>query len=368
MTNVPSPLPSAAPPGSLRTLVGVPVFGVSGTDYCYEDVILAAQAWGLWPALEEEVRQGVACLKRVQATGESLAAEAEAAANEFRVEHNLFSVEDMTAWLAERGLSATLWLTYVWQLFLRKRWADQLDDLVTRHPVSEDEVGRYLKVVGLCSGHLSRYAGKLAGRAAVHDRMRGETPPAGSGRAGAFPLRRTPAPDSRLCLLLGLSLERGREKLEALGHLEESMGLLYQQVVTPAALQHQVALRYLDWVWLDCLSVSFPSMPMAREAALCVRHDQESLADVATRARRPLQQEQVYVEQAGPELRDPLLSARPGELLGPLACDGEFRLLLVRAKVMPSAEDPDVRLLAEDLLLQGIIEREVSQRVHWYRP
>jgi hypothetical protein len=362
-------MPHSAPRIDLRTLVGQPAFTVEGTQYFWADILLAARAWGDWADLELEVRQGVACLRQLRATGQVLPADEEqAAAAEFRVARSLITATQAEAWLTARGLSVENWLKYIRRSLLRRKWAATLAELVARYPATQDQVNRALKVVGICSGHLSRFAVQLAGRAAVHARLQGE----GRDESAASP---TPAEaelpalaeDDAACELLGLAPDVYRAKREALGRLEQSFRCFTRQVVTPQAVRRQVVSHYADWVRVEYCRVGFPEEAMAQEAALCVRDDGEDLANVAARGRRPMVREVRYLEQIEKALHGPFLSAREGELLGPLPCQGEFCLFALSQKVPPHEENPDIHQRAAQGLLQGALEREIRQRVEWHQ-
>ena len=339
----------------LKSLVGQFAFAVEEAGYTWEDVILAARAWGDWAALEAEVREGIACLQHRRATGEDLTEEeAEAAATEFRLAHDLLTAAQTEAWLQERGLSVENWMKYVRRSLLRRKWSATLPDFVARYPASDRQLNHAWKIVGLCSGHFARFARKLAGRAAVHASMQD----AGS--------ESTPvAEDAAACELLGLAADVIRARLEALSRLEQSFQQFARQVLTPEAVRRQIQTRHTDWIRFTYCWVGFSNEAMAREAVLCVREDGEGLAEVAARARTTLQRGQLCLEQLASALHDPFLCAREGELLGPLEQGGEFRLFTVLEKISPRENDPAIRRRAEQTLLNSAIDREMSSRVRW---
>jgi hypothetical protein len=361
-------MPHSPPRIDLRTLVGQPAFTVEGTRYFWEDILLAARAWGDWADLEVEVRQGVACLRHVHATGQVPSAEEEqAAAAEFRVARSLITAAQAETWLAAHGLSVENWLKYVRRSLLRRKWAALLAELVARYPATQDQVNRALKVVGICSGHLSRFALKLAGRAAVQAQLQSEGREASA--ASPSPAEAEPrafAEDAAACELLGLAPDVYRAKRDTLDRLELSFRCFTTQVVTPQAVRRQVVSHYEDWVRVEYRRVGFPDEAMASEAALCVREDGEDLANVAARGRRPVLQESRYLEQIEKALHGPFLSAQEGELLGPLPCQGEFCLFAHAQKIPPHEENPDIHERAAQGLLQGALDREIRQRVEWH--
>ena len=99
---------------------------------------------------------------------------------------------------------------------------------------------------------------------------------------------------------------------------------------------------------------------------LCVEHDGSSLAEVAARARVPVGEAQVVVEDAPAGWQEPLASAAEGEMVGPVEDDGGFVVLLITGKVRPSADDPAVAARARSLLVERAVRREVDERVVWH--
>jgi hypothetical protein len=349
----------------MTALAGQVIFTAGGTPYTGADVVLAARAWGDWRRLEDQVRQGLSCARHARAAGRPPARrEVEAAADAFRAARGLFAAAETEAWLQRCGLSAESWMRYVRRDLLRRQAGGALAALVARYPVSQGRVDRHALVEGVCSGHLLRCAEKLAGRAAAHERVRQE---AALSADAAPPAEGSPAaaPDAGACDLLGSSREDCRQRLAALSRVEESFRRFRAQLLTPRTVCQQIAARHADWARVEVCAASFPDEGAAREAALCVREDGEDLAAVAARAGAEAQPERYYLEEIEPALRGPFLSARPGDLLGPLRWGGDYRLVRVLEKTLPSEADPELRHRAEQLLLQAALDREVANRVRW---
>lgn len=317
------------------------VFTVGPAQYRLSEIVQAARAWGDLDGLEEAARQGLACVKHAAET-ETLptTAETDAAASEFRYDRDLITADETEAWLDRWGLSVESWTAYLERLLLRQRWADELPDLVSRHPVSQEEIAETLHVEGLCSGQFGRVAHKLAAGLAACERARDEgwlVEDAGATEDPMSPAR-----------------------------LDAAIEQLRTHTVTPAAIRAEVAAHHLDWVRVDCELVSFADLPLAREATLCVREDGRELSQVAADARSVLHRENFYLEEVEPAWRDHLLGARAGDILGPLSRESSFVLLRVREKALPLPEDPAVRRRAEASLLDRALEQEISHRVKWH--
>lgn len=173
-----------------------PVFNIGPARYDWADVLLAAHLRGDWPALETQIRQGLACQRALDEDDESDGADqqaVDAAAAEFRYARDLISAEETEAWLAARGLTSEAWLDYIERGVLRAERAEEMHDLVERYPVTDDEVAALTWVEGICSGRPADFARDLAARVVV-----GDTPnPAGLVPGPANPRLMIPASASR---------------------------------------------------------------------------------------------------------------------------------------------------------------------------
>jgi hypothetical protein len=364
------PLPISC--SGLQALLGERAFSVDRTDYSWEDIIVAARAWGDWLALEEEVYQGLACVQHMRTGGERPSEdEIEAAANEFRSARNLISVRQTRTWLRQRRLTTENWLRYIRRSLLRQKWAALLPDLVTRYPADPTQLSRALRIVGICSGHLSRFAQKLAGRAAVQATLLRETAVAtgtGTREEDMQAVLREFKPEAMEPYCLGLSAEACQKSLEKLACLELSCRRFRGQVASARALQGQVAVHHTDWVRIEACSADFRDLDAAQEAIVCVRHDGEDFAAVAVRAGTTPRRARFFLDELDPELVPRFLSARPNDLVGPVTNAGKIRLFHVLNKVMPSVSDPDIAGRAEQILVQSAIDQATRNLVQWHCP
>jgi len=330
----------------VKGLFGQVVFSVGGTDYLWEDVVMAAGLTGDWERLRQRAREGIACLERWEREPEALEeAEIESAANEFRYGRDLISAEEMEGWLARWGLTAEGWMDYVRGSLLRQKWSADPGGL---DPGSspEEEIEEQILAEAVCSGELQRLAGKLAGRAAI------------AAREADAPHSETGDPEEGPAVPAGGNLER-------LKSLEHSFRSFCERALTPAVVKAQIRAGQTDWTRLDCRSVSFPNEGAAREAALSVSADGRTLDEVARDAKREVRREDVYIEETPPDARDHFLSARKGELIGPVRRGDEFLLYLVLEKVLPSEADESVVLRARETAIARLVEGEINNRVKW---
>ena len=221
----------------------------------------------------------------------------------FRYDRNLVAADEMEAWLERWGLTVGEWRDYL------------------RGTLANDERGNW--VAAVCSGTLERTAQDLAARAAAAD-----------------------AVDE--------------------ADLDEAYDRFLASAVTPEVLRSVLEARKADWIRVDCRTLVLPSEAAAREAALCVRDDGMALAEVAAQAGVEMREHSLYLEDAADELGKALLSARTGELLGPVALADRFALVLVDDKVEPTLDDPEILRRVQEAARRRAIEREVVNRVTWH--
>jgi hypothetical protein len=275
----------------------------------------------------------------------------------------------MQTWLDERSLDMDEWLEYINRTVARTRSTAKLDDITKAYGVSPDEVDAVIYSEAVCSGSLAGLVDRLAGQAAVYDRLTSEakTPRAtrcAKADIGAA-LRRLPRA-VRQKGVLELSPKVTLERAEFLACVTLSFGRFVDRIAAPAALEREIEAHGLDWTRLECQTVPFAAEETAREAALLVREDGLRLAQAASMAKAPLEEVQYVLEDTGRPLKDRLTGALPGDLIGPLSADGVFLLVSVMNRVEPSSKDPSIRSRAGDRVVRRTIEREVAKRVHWH--
>ena len=325
----------------MNSLLGQLVFSVGRQQYYWDDVILSARRWGDWADLEKELREGIACLKRLDEGEEEFDPEAlESAANDFRYQRDLLTAEEAEAWLNRWNLSADSWMEYLQRFILRRKWADQLVEIAARYRVTKKEIHSSLHAEAICSGHLARFARALAARASAYEKA-----------VEAGWVRDEP---------------KSAEATRRIRCLEASYQRFCDHVVDAQGIKNQVDSHRLEWIRVGCRYVLFSQEQMAREAALCARDDGMQLDEVAANASIALQNATLYLDEVEPALRDRFLSAEKGALVGPLNWDKAFGLFLVEDKIIPAVEDPEIKRRAQETLLESAVNREINKRVKWH--
>lgn len=353
----------------MPALSGQRIFTVGGTSLAWEDLVLAGCLWGDWPELEKRVRDGLACLARLDDLDEDDEAapaedEVEAAAAEFRYARDLVAAADLEVWLERRGLTVDAWFDFVRRDLLRARWAAELDAIRDEYEIDADEVAEALECEAVCSGLAADLAARLAARAAIHARDQATADGSLAGEAVAIAAS---VPEDLLARALPeVPGPTRRERLQTLGRLEAAWRRFTAAAAPPEALRALVGDRRLDWMRVDVQTVTAPDEDVAREIALCVRDDGRPLGQVAVEAGLSAVTAELWVEDAPEALREALIGARSGELLGPVRAEDAHLVVAVGSKRWPSEDDPLVRARAEHTLLARTVDREVADRVTWH--
>jgi hypothetical protein len=350
-------------------LAGQRIFTVGSTSLSWEDLVVAACLWGDWTELEARVRDGLACLARFDDLDEDDEDapdedEVEAAAAEFRYARDLVAASDLEAWLERRGLDVDGWHDFVRRTLLRERWADDLDDIRAEYEVEPEDVAAALDGEAVCSGLAASVATRLAARAAIHARDAAVDAEALAREAES--IAAGVAEPLLAHALPGLPAATRRARLRVLAELEAAWRRFTAADASPEAVRALVASRRLDWMRIGIQSVTVPDEDVARELALCVRVDRRPLAEVADEAELTAAVTELWVEEVDEALRDALVGARPGDVLGPLATKEGHLVVVVGDKRLPADDDPAVRARAEQALLVRTVDREVANRVTWH--
>lgn len=304
-----------------RDVLDRPVFTAGDRDYRWADVVTAARHWNRWAELERRTAEGFAALAQLPEKIDQ--AELDESMQAFRYARSLIAAEEMEVWLERWGLSSRDWSRYLRREIARTRAAGKGGS-------PADEMDVWAEAV--CSGTLAELARDLAARVAATEAGGAEPGPVESD----------------------------------LDRMEEEHSTFVQRAFTPEAAAKTLELRSADWVRLSYTALEFPEAGMASEAALCVREDGLSPAEVAGRAGVPVHEREAFLEEVEPELSKSLLSAPAGELVGPLPLRNGFAILRVNEKVAPTLADPVIQDRLQTEVPRKALEREVRDRVRWY--
>lgn len=348
-TNTPAPVSFTAPYWS------TPVFHVGDRPYTWLDVVLFAMAAGEWAAFEDRLRRGLAAAadaERRHAGPDQ--AEIDAAATAFRYDRDLLTAEETEEWLTRHGLGLDVWLDALARLILLGPGRHEVPTIEAA-PLSPPAVDDTTLIAeGVCTGTFARLADMLAARVAVAQERTGP---------------RTRQDDA--AELAARHAAWLQDVSDATSRLEHLAGVLQADrdatagAVTPDALDTQLERARLDWVRVDLESLTLPSREAAREAAWCVREDGLTLSEVAVESRSAIVDERTLLARLDPALREGVLSAAAGELVGPVETAAGFVVAVVVGKVAATLDDPLVRAHAEAAVVDAVRRRAVLAHVRW---
>jgi hypothetical protein len=227
------------------------------------------------------------------------------------------SGDQLLAWLDQRGVSIGEWRAYLDRLVARAR-----EPAPAFGAVDEGEVEACVWAEAVCSGRLDRLGKELARMLAV-------------------------APGTPL------------------DALDEAFARFCRDVATDELAAREIEANRLEWLRFTYEMADFDNEDAAREAALCVRTDGDSLAAAAARADVSLERRIDWQDEIERELATLFLTARAGDLVGPVPAGERFRLAVLQEKTPPSPEDEAVRRRAVTTVAERAVEREANERVVW---
>ena len=194
------------------------MFSINDTQFGWDEIIAAAEVWGEWAQLAERNRQMLACLKFAAETNQPPSQkEIRESVTAFRYAHNLISGEETQAWLDRWELTMEDLTNYLRGQLLAERWANNLDEIVAAHTVSDEAVAAVMRKHAVCSDLLAQWAGELAGRSAIAAKSGSLDAATGSSR-------------------------------ELVARIESEFQQTRRQSVTEQRVQAKIADHRLDWV------------------------------------------------------------------------------------------------------------------------
>ncbi|HTS88925.1 MAG TPA: hypothetical protein VMG41_10575 [Gemmatimonadales bacterium] len=333
-----------------------PVFRVKDDTFTWRDIMLFTHRVGGWSEVLDGIADGLAGVRHAERLpedeAEALEEAVDSAAAEFRYDRELITAEETEAWLAERGVTATEWLASVRREVARSQFANLLPELRGDTPQPpRQEMEEALRVDLSCTRlgqHLAERCAEQAAAAAV-----------------VGPPRMSSAPQPASPLPAGLDLEHTHAQLPLIESIVERVDRFRESVVSEEAVVREVRQHKMEWVRLECLTVDFPDLAQAKEAALCIREDGLEFSDVAGSAHREVLETRFYVDDLQEDLQSVLLSAMPGDVIGPTSVGESHTLFQVLSKTLPADSDPEVRARAEARLFARALGRAGREGTQW---
>jgi hypothetical protein len=344
---------------------GAALFSVGTRSYDWVDTVIAAMIRGDWEPVEKTFRQAHACAEAAAEGDEDPAqSDIDRAADQFRYARNLITADETEQWLDRCGIEFDDWIDHLHRSVLRAKNIDRLDELVRQYPTSDEELSRSLYVDLLCSGHLERLMLTLAGHAALS-----QTSQAPDRRLDENSEQRI----ARACIALfgnqeqnGGALDQWVQRVRDIARVEYGFETSAQKVITPAMIESKIGGQPIDWIQVSWRFLALPEEEAAREAVLCMRLEGDSLEDIAAKTGLSVHQEQVLLERIDPAVQPLIVSARPNEVVGPVASGGAFLIAVVDEKAAASDTAAAVRERAESAALEQLISEHLRD-VRWHQ-
>ena len=300
-----------------------PVFSVGSRQMMIREVLDAAH---FRRALD--VAWAGVCRRAEQEDFEADEDVAQAGSEEFRAERDLITAEETEQWLDARGLTVDEFSDY----FVRAQSKGTPDAPVIPYEDAPSELRDQLRIDLIISGDFDKLAEQLAWRFASH-----------TGPDATPPL----------------------EWQEELRELEAAYEAQRALVLTPEARTDTLTLLRLPLTRLELEVLELESADAAHEAILCLREDGESMEDVAHDGGYPLRHRQWWTGELAEDLQLRLLSAAPGDVLGPFPNGEEFQIYRLVNKTEPQLSDTSVSAQVDDHLVQNYFADLVGTHIRW---
>lgn len=347
----------------MRTIVNRMAFDFDEVRFDWGDVVLAAIGWGEWQRLERSAADGLASACAAEQGGEQVDATVlRDSVVRLRRARGLLAGEDYERWLADWSLCTEDVRAYFADAAPGRRAVDGVANQSADHRRDTGQLARAIRSAAILSGRLQSWAERLANSAAAAAGLTalGEEAPTVPRDVIAGLLKSAGA-----CRASGLDEAQARTRAPRIAELHAAERTFADQVVKPERIKRCIAEHRLDWQRFAWEEVSFAGEGAAREAALLVREGGMGLADVAGLSHAAIGIREAYFEDAT-ELAGVLAAAAPGELLGPLAGEGGWRLVRVRERTPAAGDDIALHDRARTELLEDALGRYLAGRVTWH--
>ncbi|RMG40009.1 MAG: hypothetical protein D6719_12180 [Candidatus Dadabacteria bacterium] len=350
------------------------VFRVGSRAYSWIDILLFAWLQPDWGVFEDAMAFGVSAYKHAEK--HNLLPEThlvEAGLNEFRYQHNLLAAEEVEDWLIQRSLTLSDLIDFITFSVLRQHFKDQKLKLLKEYSVSDHELRDMLLSEGYCSGYFNRAAKELSEMLALYDLA---VEKYGVTDHLLYPdQERVDAVEHGVINLLkryALEWHNSLPLREAIRQYLsfENMYPLYSEM---SSIQTQINLlirsNQIEWTKVDYDVLEFKDDQVAREAALCAREGTFSIIELAEENIADLSSYSHMIKDLQPELNDvlsvPLVTAREGEIIGPLEINGRYVLIRLKNKELPDLDNRSIRELALKTAVRNMAVIESTRRVNW---
>lgn len=348
-------------------------FSLDGAPVTVGDVLAASWIGGWTRPLEATVREDLAKSAIAAERGVEISADRlQAALDGWRISRDLEAVEDLDAWLEDRGLTLDDVLEHLERVILRRTRCGEAD--LARCAPDPDVVLALLPLEATLTGELET----LAERFALHCVCE---VPAASREAGTDDAPAAMSPHERIrrellaerdadgiadleeaCETLGVLPAR----LEELLAIETRFRLFQSDVLSLSRLRAAVTDFHDELVRYEVATAACPSEDVAREIVCCVRIDGDAFARSVARAGIPCRRDSAWL---GDLPRIPfghrVPTTPPLGLLGPDVVDGKHLVGQLLERHEPDLSAPAVAERVRDRLLDRVLRSAIADRVRF---
>lgn len=343
------------------------IFTCGDEAFAVHDLLDAALIRGKLEPVWRELLRLLACEKR--AADLDLKADEsaiDAAAQSFRYRHDLITAEETEQWLEVWGIALGDFSDY----FGRGFWGKVMHENVTPEPLdylsAPVELRELLRVHLVLSGELTRIATRSSWRAASYYAAAAKVmEPQLIAEQEQFFLAREGLNKSMLPEFLA-RLERDTDWFAKQMSIEAVYHQHVEELLTLEARKRELATLRLPLTRFDLEIIEFDSRDAAREAFLCVRDDDVSMAEIASESRYPYRNVKLLLEEIDDELQQKFLSLSPGSVLEPIKRGDGFQLYKITGKHEPDREDPAIRARVDRRILDRHFTELATKHVVWH--
>ncbi len=314
----------------------------SGHSFAFAELLVAAELAGLLAPFLNRLARRYARIGEVEVDADTL----QAALSAWRYDRALEAADEAKAWLARRAVTFDDLVDYLERVAVGEG----------EHTGEQDDVGNLVWAEAVCSGDIDAWMAVLAQRVSVRLRWEEEGRPDVSANVPPLP-----------ALTHAAALSDLEEWLREAEHVWRArLAPLLADTVLVAALNASP----LTMMRLDVNRIALATPGAVAEARLCVAADKEPLARVARRARTTVDEQSRLAMDYPSDLQSRLVSARPGDILGPFSENGSFTLYQLAAKHGASLDDPLARRVIVERRTRDAFADLVSTTVSWpaWRP
>jgi hypothetical protein len=345
-----------------RELGSTALFLARGVPYTVDDAIAAAIFRG---TLEQTVADTIALAaagERAEAEGVAPDSDAlQAASESFRYEHNLISAGETEEWLETRGMGTADFSGWLYE----KLCAEALSGVAAGATPGDalDDLSDLLRVHLWMSGEMDEISSQLSRRIAADLAMSERGEPLATAPVMQRFLQSHHLDERGLPEWLS-AMRRDRAWLTEMVRMEAAFDRLSTDAITPEARARKLASMQLSLARVEIESLELDTEAAAREAFLCVHDDGSSLSDVAAETGYRSERTEVSGDALDEKIGQRLLNAREGDVVGPIASDGRFKVYQVLRKFEPTIADRAVADRIDAVILDELFDDLCARHIH----